>query len=285
MPQTYAIITERILATLGAGVVPWHNPWEQGIPRNLVSGKPYRGINVFLTAGAGFSSPYWLTLKQANEQGGGICKGSKGTSVVFWKWLDVEREDGEAKQIPLLRSYTVFNLDQCTGIKTPAMTEKGLFTPIEICEKAVSNMPQRPTIEHGEPQAYYRPLADAISMPRPELFDGPEEYYSTLFHELTHSTGHESRLNRHKEEHTNCLFGSPAYSKEELCAEMGAAFLCGVCGIDNRTVDNSAAYIASWLCVLKHDKHMVILAAAQAQRAADFIQREGAEGLGISSSD
>ncbi len=237
MQQTYAIITDRMLATLEAGVVPWHKPCEQGIPRNLVSGKPYRGINVFLTASAGVSSPYWLSFKQCKELKRSVKAGAKGTPVVFWKWLDVERDEGEAKQIPLLRYYTVFNLEQCTGIKTPVMTEKGPFTPIEFCEKVIGNMPQRPVMTHGEPRAYYRPLGDSVNMPRPELFDGPEEYYSTLFHELTHSTGHESRLNRHKEEHTNCLFGSPEYSKEELCAEMGAAFLCCVCGIDNRTVD------------------------------------------------
>jgi len=132
-------------------------------------------------------------------------------------------------------------------------------------------MPQRPTLHYEEPRAYYRPLTDAINMPRPELFDSPEKYYSTLFHEMTHSTGHERRLNRSTLTDL-CPFGSTSYSKEELVAEMGAAFLCGVCGIKNRTIDNSAAYIASWLRVLKNDKQMVILAAAQAQRAADFIQ-------------
>ena len=175
------------------------------------------------------------------------------------------------KRIPLLRYYTVFNLEQTTGIETPMEPHKQTFQPIERCEALVASMPQRPTLHHGEPRAYYRPLVDAINMPRPELFDSPEEYYSTLFHEMTHSTGHERRLNRPTLTDL-CPFGSTNYSKEELVAEMGAAFLCGVCGIENRTVDNSAAYIASWLRVLKNDKQMVILAAAQAQRAADFIQ-------------
>ena len=253
--------------------MPWHKPWEQGIPRNLVTKKPYRGVNVFLTASTGFASPYWLTLKQANERDGSIRKGEKGTPVIFWKWLEsaADSEEQETKRIPMLRYYTVFNLEQTTGIETPMEPHKQAFQPIERCEALVASMPQRPTLHYGEPRAYYRPLTDAINMPRPELFDSPEEYYSTLFHEMTHSTGHERRLNRSTLTDL-CPFGSTNYSKEELVAEMGAAFLCGVCSIENRTVDNSAAYIASWLRVLKNDKQMVILAAAQAQRAADFIQ-------------
>jgi antirestriction protein ArdC len=240
-----------------------------GILHNLVTKKPYRGVNVFLTASAGFASPYGLTLKQANALDGSIRKGEKGTPVVFWKWLESAADDEEhdAKRIPLRRYYTVFNLEQTTGIDTPREQHKQAFQPIGRREALVTSMPQRPTLHHGEPRAYYRPLVDAINMPRPEVFDSPEEYYSTLFHELTHSTGHARRLNRPTLTDF-CPFGSTNYSKEE----MGAAFLCGVCGIENRTVDNSAAYIASWLRVLKNDKQMVILAAAQAQRAADFIQ-------------
>jgi antirestriction protein ArdC len=273
MSHVYEIITERIMGKLEQGIVPWHKPWEQGIPRNLVTKKPYRGVNVFLTASAGFASSYWLTLKQANERDGSIRKGEKGTPVIFWKWLESAADDEEhdTKRIPLLRYYTVFNLEQTTGIETPMEPDRQAFQPIERCEALVTSMPQRPTLHHGEPRAFYRPLVDAINMPRPELFDSPEEYYSTLFHELTHSTGHERRLNRPTLTDL-CPFGSTNYSKEELVAEMGAAFLCGVSGIENRTVDNSAAYIASWLRVLKNDKQMVILAAAQAQRAADFVQ-------------
>ncbi len=274
MSKTYEIITERIMQKLEQGVVPWHKPWEQGIPRNLVSKHPYRGINVFLTASAGFSSPYWLTLKQANELRGSIQKGAKGTPVIFWKWLEREEPEDEAttaRRVPLLRYYTVFNLEQTTGIDAPVEPDKQAFQPLEQCERIVAGMPQRPAIQHGEPRAYYVPTWDRVNMPRPELFDSPEEFYSTLFHELTHSTGHASRLNRSTLTDL-CPFGSTNYSKEELVAEMGAAFLCGACGIENRTVDNSAAYVASWLRVLKNNRQMVILAAAQAQRAADFIQ-------------
>jgi antirestriction protein ArdC len=273
MSHVYAIVTERIMQKLEQGVVPWHKPWEQGIPRNLVSGKPYRGVNVFLTASAGFPSPYWLSFKQCKELHGSVKAGEKGTPVIFWKWLEVDdtESEGDTKQIPLLRYYTVFNLEQCIGIKAPAERKRPAFQPLAQCEHIVANMPQRSSVRHGEPRAYYQPLADTVNMPKPELFDGPEEYYSTLFHELTHSTGHRSRLHR-KGLDELAPFGSPAYSKEELVAEMGAAFLCGASGIDSKTVDNSAAYIASWLRVLGNDKQMVVLAAAQAQRSADFIQ-------------
>lgn len=274
MPNTYDIITDRILSKLADGIVPWHKPWEQGIPRNLVSKKPYRGVNVFLTASAGFASPYWLSFNQCKEKGGSVKAGSKGTAVVFWKRLAVPDRDNEDETaiIPFLRYYTVFNLEQTTGITVPDEPLKPSFEPMAQCEQVVQDMPLRPAIAHGEARAYYRPRTDSINMPSRQAFDGPEEYYSTLFHELTHSTGHADRLNRHKEQGADCQFGSPDYSREELVAEMGAAFLCGVCQIENKTIDNSAAYVASWLKVLKGDPKLVIIAAAQAQRAADYIQ-------------
>jgi antirestriction protein ArdC len=138
----------------------------------------------------------------------------------------------------------------------------------------ISNMPKRPTIEHGQPQAYYRPLTDTVNMPERCLFPKAEHYYSVLFHELTHSTGHISRLDRATLRDL-LAFGDTNYSREELCAEMGAAYLCGATGIANETVNNSAAYIQGWLGKLKHDKKLLIQAAAQAQKAADFILRKG----------
>jgi antirestriction protein ArdC len=271
--STYDRITARILQTLERGVVPWHQPWTVGIPRNLVSRQPYRGINVWLTVSAGFGSPYWLTFNQARALGGSIQKGAKGTPVVFWKWFDAE-SDGEAtdpRRGPLVRAYTVFNLEQTTGIDAPGDPDTPASQPLARCEAVVAHMPQRPRIQHGAARAAYASQLDVIHMPHPAWFDTLEAYYATLFHELTHSTGHASRL--HRATLTDaCPFGSPTYSQEELVAEMGAAFLCGVCGIENRTVDNSAAYLASWLEVLGQDTGLVILAAAQAQRAADFIQ-------------
>jgi antirestriction protein ArdC len=227
---------------------------------------------IWLTVSAGFASPAWLTLKQANALGGRIQPGARGTPVVFWQWDDADDEDEpHPRRRPLVRTYTVFNLEQTTGIDTPGNSDTPAYQPLACCDAVVAHMPQRPAIQHGAVRAAYAPQLDVIHMPHAAWFDAPEAYFSTLYHELTHSTGHPSHL--HRATLTDaCPFGSPTYSQEELVAEMGAAFLCGVCGIENRTVDNSAAYIASWLAVLEQDTRLVIVAAAQAQRAADYIQ-------------
>ena len=277
-PSVYDIITDRIIAQLENQVIPWHKPWKggtTGAPKNLKSGQPYRGINVFLLGMAPFAAPYWLTYRQATERGGSVKKGEHGYPVVFWKIFErTEKDDNNnerIKRLPCLRYYTLFNVEQCTGIEaptTPAVVSD--FHPIEKCEAVVAGMPQAPTITHNEGRAYCRPSTDAVSIPRPELFSDPAEYYCTLYHELSHATGHASRLDRPgiTEAH---FFGTCDYSKEELIAEMGAAFLCGHCGIESTTLDNSAAYLSGWLKRLRADSHLIITAAAQAQRAADFI--------------
>jgi len=276
--EVYQKITDRIIQLLEQGDVPWRKPWSGGPaahPKNLNTGKPYRGINVFMLHAAGYESPWWLTFKQARGRGGHVRKGEKGWPVVFWKFHEVGStdDDGKAttKAIPLLRQYTVFNVDQCDDIEAPAApgVKTFDFDPIASAEGVVANMPKRPTIGHGENRAYYRPSTDAVNMPKPERFSLPTEYYSTLFHELTHATGHTSRLDR-KLDTRLAAFGTADYSREELVAEMGAAFLCGHAGID-QTLDNSAAYIGGWLKRLRNDKRLVVTAAAQAQKAADFI--------------
>jgi len=278
--QVYSLITDRIINMLEAGTVPWHKPWN-GSQQNLVSKKDYRGINPLLLSSMHFSSPYWLSYKQAQSLGGQVKKGEHGTPVVFWKMLNksdsiTDDKTGDTlinpKFIPMLRYYTVFNVDQCEGIpieKIPKL-EQIEFSPISQCEKIVSNMPKRPVIKHNEPRAYYSPMSDFVNMPKQTLFESNKEYYSTLFHELTHSTGHSSRLDR-KGVTNLCRFGSTNYSKEELVAEMGACFLCGHTGIENKTINNSASYIKSWLSHLRNDNKLVIHAAAAAQKAADFI--------------
>ena len=281
--DVYEMVTDRILEALENGTVPWRKPWRGGTaagsPVNLKSKKAYRGINVFVLHLQGFSSRYWATFKQAKDLGGKVRKGSKGTPVVFWKWIDKKGKDDDGNEIvldryPILRYYTVFNLDQIDGIDDPdakaADDTPAKFNPIEAAEKIVDEMPNRPEITHNEPRAYYRPSTDTVNMPKPELFDVPAEYYSTIFHELTHSTGHESRLNRDGITKL-AAFGDDNYSQEELVAEMGAAFLCGHAGIENETIDNSAAYIDGWRKKLSTDKKLVVYAAAQAQKAADYI--------------
>ena len=194
----------------------------------------------------------------------------------------VEREDEDGNTItlvdgrnplgfPMLRQYTVFNSEQCDGIEIPKIEARD-NEPIADCEKIVSSMPKAPDIRHESTRAFYRPDEDFVSLPVLSAFDGSEEYYSTLFHELTHATGHASRLGRHgKREYTFHGFGSKNYSREELVAEMGAAFLSGHCGIENRTIDNSASYIDSWRAKLGENPKLVVIAAAQAQKSADFI--------------
>ena len=278
--KVYQIITDRIIGLLEQGTVPWQKPWSGNdqMPINLSSKKQYRGINVFLLAAMGYESPYWLTFLQAKKLGGTITKGEKACPVVFWKWLDPkDKQDGKGlehdRRIPMLRYYSVFNVAQCEGIddKVPLLElPEHDFNPIEDAEQIVSNMPNKPELTHKQARAFYRPSQDLVNMPRPQLFESDEEYYSTLFHELVHSTGHASRLNRFEKDQA-VAFGSHTYSKEELVAEMGSAFLCNTCGIAERTLINSAAYIAGWLKRLKDDTTFVVRAAAQAQKAVDYI--------------
>ena len=270
--DVYQIVTDRIIQLLESGTVPWHQPWKGGNqwPQNLISRRTYRGINLFLLNAARYTSPFWLTFRQVQSLGGSVKKGERSFPVVFWKILEEEVE-GEKKKIPFLRYHGVFNVAQCEGIKVPGLPiVESKFQPIERCEQVVAGMPKAPAIKHNAGRASYSPLLDEISLPETNLFESQEGYYSTLFHELTHSTGHLSRLNR-KEITDPIRFGSDPYSREELVAEMGAAFLCGHCEIENTTITQSASYIQNWLEQLKDDRKLVVHAAAQAQKACDFI--------------
>jgi antirestriction protein ArdC len=269
----YERITEVIIALLEQGNVPWHKPWKAstGWPRNLVSNKPYRGINVLLLHCMSYESPLWLTCRQANLLGGTVRKGEKACPVVFWKRLTVgEKDSTEERTIPLLRYYHVFNVAQCEGLKNGHPAPNGAEPPASRPEEIVANMPQRPAIKDGFTKAFYSLREDYVGMPARERFMRNEEYHATLFHELVHATGHESRLNRSTLTE-QAGFGSDPYCREELIAEIGAAFLCGQAEIGERTIDNSAAYVAEWLKRMKDDKKLIVQAAAQAQRAADFV--------------
>ncbi len=270
--NVYEIITRRIIEKLEAGTAPWCKPWTGGeMPRNLVTGKVYRGINLFLLNMMTYISPYWLTFNQCREKGGHIKAGAKSTPIVFWTKAKKENDEDGEKSIPVLRYYNVFNAEQCEGLKIEKTeAEERFFNPLEVCQMVINSMPNSPEIRHIDQRAYYVPAMDYVNMPKPETFRSAEEYCSTLFHEFTHSTGHASRLNR-KGITVHNGFGSADYGKEELVAEMGAAFLCGCTGIENRVIDNSAAYVAGWLKAIKEDKKIVITAAAAAQKAADYI--------------
>lgn len=284
--DVYAIVTETIMKKLEEGVVPWRKPWaaNSSIPLRMNNRQPYRGINVWLLGSQGYSSPYWGSFEQISKLGGKVKKGERASMVVFWKqtsrFVNVENEDGDdtlvEKKSAILRYYRVFNRDQCEGLEEVFPEVKKIdFNPITQCEEIIQHMPLRPEIRHGGGRAYYSPDQDYVSLPHPTSFSSLEHYYSVAFHELIHSTGHETRLSRN----IRNTYGSSAYSEEELIAEMGASFLCGVAGIENVTIDNSASYIGSWLAALKNDRKMVVFAASRAQKASDFILGKERDGM------
>lgn len=276
--DVYQMVTDRIIGLLERGTIPWQKPWatSNGMPKNLISKKEYRGINVFLLGCQQYSSPYWVTYKQAIEKNGHIRKGEKASLVVFWKMFDNlnldQTDDTKATgKIPMLRYYNLFNLEQCDGITSPTTEVPTYqFTPIEKAEQIVSGMKDRPEISYGGNRASYSPASDSIRMPYEARFEKSEEFYSVLYHELGHSTGHKSRLARQEVMEIN-QFGSEAYGSEELVAELTSSMLCGVAGISNQTIDLAASYIDGWLSVIKKDKKLVTVAAARAQAAADYI--------------
>ena len=269
--KSYERITERIVSLMEQGTVPWHKPWNvsTGLPGNLITKKPYRGINPFLLKTMGYDSPHWLTFRQAIQLGGSVKKGEKACPVVFWKSLNVtDEKSSKTLKIPLLRLYFVFNVAQCERLKNIPAEDTNSFAVTEAAA-IVAGMPQQPVIKHGMKGAYYSPSSDTVGMPTPKQFDAEEAYHAALFHEL-HSTGHEKRLKRQSIVERNG-FGTDPYCKEELIAELGSAFLCGQAGIVERTIDNSVAYLDGWLKRLKEDRTLIVYAAAQAQKAADFI--------------
>jgi antirestriction protein ArdC len=280
--NTYEMITNRILEKMKTGQVPWRRPWKFQPPRNLVSKRCYHGINFLLLTLNEFDSPYYVTFHQAKQLGGSIKKGEHGTPVVFWKLIETlekSEANGEEKSkvIPYLQYSTVFNLTQTEGIDAPKDAPKPL-EPLVVCEKIVEGFADKPQIAHTLlPRAFYQPETDNIHMPAKSSFVSREEYYSTLFHEYVHATGHEKRLNRHTQENTSFDFGSKDYSKEELVAEFGSAFLCAESHIDNRVIDNNAAYLRGWLKELQEDKKLIIYASAKAGKAVDYIRNKRGE--------
>ena len=269
----YEQITERIVNMLEKGTVPWQMGWKTRAawPCNLVSKRPYQGMNVFLLHAMSYESPFWLTYRQAQELGGNVRKGEKACPIIFCKRFEkVDEQSGEVEKIPMLRFYYVFNISQCENLKSiPSPTETPNTAPTKP-EEIVLGMPNRPEIKHGMRAAFYNPSEDFVGMPDKERFLTEAAYYKTLFHELTHSSGARHRLNRPGvAEAIN--FGSDPYCREELIAEMGAAFLCGQAGIAETALENSAAYIQGWLKKLQEDKRLIVQAASQAQKAANYI--------------
>ena len=267
----YGEITNRIMDQLNQGIIPWQKPWvASGAAVSHVTGKPYSLLNQMLLGRAG----EYVTYKQAQQKGGWIRKGEKASMVVFWKWMTVKDEDtDEEKEVPLLRYYNVFHIDQCEGLE--AKHTKPLQNSANAdatAEAIIADYVKREGVrlDHQEgDRAFYRPSTDTITLPLMRQFKEVAEYYSTAFHEMTHSTGHAKRLDRLEK---TAFFGSDAYSKEELIAEIGAAALVNRAGLETaKSFRNSAAYIQSWLQALKNDKRFIVSAAGKAEKAVDYI--------------
>jgi antirestriction protein ArdC len=276
------MVTDFVIRRLEEGVIPWQMPFKgYAVPQNYVSKRAYRGINTLLLSSLNYENPYFLTFDQVKELGGKVKKGEKGIPVVFWKVLENKTEthtnrqgDTVADTKPMLRYYYVFNVAQTENVEYnfPKPIEFKESDTIVAGENIYLNMPQRPRLEvSNRVQAFYSPAEDYVHMPSKEYFKTNHDYYATLFHELIHSTGHKSRLDREELEGMS-FFGDENYSKEELTAEIGAAFLCAEIKIDTLNVLNSSAsYIQSWLRKLKDDKTLIMRASSKAQKAVDFI--------------
>lgn len=267
----YQEVTDRIIEALEAGAAPWVKPWKAGsgsaeLPHNAISGNNYKGINTLLLwgAGIGFSSNTWLTFKQAKDLGGCVRKGEKGTQVIFFKMLPTkDKVTGKDGVIPMLKSYTVFNSEQCDDLKpgkVPAPVVTNDTTALTLARDNGA------TVAHGGDRACFIPSADVINMPPQSAFTDPNQYESTLLHELTHWTGHKSRLDRLKGD----KFGSETYAFEELVAEIGSAMLCAHMDVPHEELQH-VDYVANWLKVLKGDKKAIFKAAKLAQAASESL--------------
>ena len=275
--SVYEMVTERIIEELEKGSIPWERPWRgtRSGAYNFITKRSYSLMNQMMLKHRGA----YGTFKQWTEKGGKIRKGEKSEIVVFWKFQIVEEENEETgekeeKKIPMLRYYNVFHISQVDGVE---LKEEELpeVEPIESAEKIKRDYVEREHIkilEYATNEAFYSPTGDFIQVPEKGQYKDVNEFYATLYHEMVHSTGHKSRLNRlEKDAH----FGNGVYSREELCAELGSAFLMNLLGLENKkTFRNNAAYIQNWMQVLKNDPRFIVSAAGKAEKAVKFIMNE-----------
>lgn len=277
--NAYEMVTNRIIEQLEQGIIPWQKPWSgtHNGAYNRISNKPYSLINQMMLSHDG----EYASFKQWSDLGGKIKKGSKSEVVVFWKIqpYEEENENGEKiiKQIPLLRHYNVFHISQVEGVEPKEKIEFAEHEPIEEAERIKLDYMSREHLQIFEKvtnRAFYTPTFDYIEVPCKEQYEYIEEFYSTLFHEMIHSTGHKSRLDR-LETGASAHFGGESYSKEELTAELGSAFLINKLGIESeKSFRNSSAYIQNWLQVLKNDNKFIISASSRAEKAVKYILNE-----------
>ena len=292
--KVFQMVTDKIIAEMEKGIIPWQKPWTGGAQNYAIShttGKQYSMLNQWLL---GCRSGEWLTFNQVKAEGGSVKAGEKSSIIVFWqtsytKTVKVTKtdEDGneetELKKIavrcPILKYFNVFHIDQCNGIKPRYSKPEGEqvkfdHDPIEDAENVVGLYFNREACTLNvtdSDQAFYRPSSDSVTVPMLSQYEITEEYYSTLFHEMVHSTGHRDRLNRDTLT-KSAAFGSEVYSREELVAEMGAAFMIAKLGIDcEKAFRNSVAYLQSWIKALRNDKKMIVVAAGRAEDAVEYI--------------
>lgn len=271
----YGEITNRIIAEMEKGEIPWKKPWmAAGVAVSHTTGKAYSLLNQMLLGRAG----EYLTFKQVQTEGGYVRKGERSKMIVFWTWIEKEDEEtGEIAQVPFLKYYNVFHIDQCEGISAKHARElTETANADETAERVIADYVQREGVQIVNEQgnrAFYQPATDKIVLPLMAQFAETAEYYSTAFHEMVHSTGHMKRLNRLD---APAHFGSEDYSKEELIAEIGASALNHHCGLETpNSFRNSAAYLQNWLQVLKNDKRFIVSAAGKADKAVSLILGEG----------
>ncbi|REG78504.1 ArdC family protein [Algoriphagus antarcticus] len=286
-------VTNEIIEGIQNENLTWEQVWNpKNAPKNYASDRPYLGFNAlwlgWVTNSKKFNTPYFLTYKQAKQLGGNVKKNEKGNKVVFWKISKFVKgkstnNEGENEDVfgrkftPFI--WTVFNIDQIEGVDfSIEESEERVFSPIETCESIISGYADCPNIVHEGNEAFYSPVNDFINMPDKEAFKGDEQFYSILFHEMIHSTGHENRLGRFAERSDLVGFGSIEYSKEELIAEMGASYLNAFAGIKDANFKNSLAYMKGWLKPLQDDPKMLIYAAQKAHQAANYILGIESEG-------
>lgn len=285
--NVYQMVTDRVIEQMKKGIIPWQRPWTGTAGTiNYVTRKPYSLLNQMLLGREG----EWITFKQLKERGGSIKKGAKAGIVVFYgkyTYTKEEKEDGQETTvvkehtIPVLRYYNVFHIDDCTGIESKLESKPAAVAtePIGNAEAIIDGYVGREeglTFKNDQPsnRAYYNPFSDTVVVPMLSQYTIVEEYYSTTFHEFTHSTMAESRCNR-KKENALAAFGSKNYSREELVAELGSAMLCTVAGLNSdKAFKNSVAYIQGWLKALANDNKMIVWAASRAEKAARYIMGE-----------
>ena len=270
---SYQIITDQLIAAMQGGQIPWRKTWSGNQPCNAFNKNVYKGINTLVLGLAPFTDNRWATWNQIVERGGNVKQGEEKnyTRIVLWNWSKKEDKQGNITSIPFLKYYRIYNVEQCDNLDLPALvTPSEERDTIAEAEAIVSAYHSCPEIQPAQ-NAWYSPVKDIIGIPDMAFFESSDAYYSTLFHEMAHSTGHSSRLNR-KEVVNTASFGTNDYSKEELVAEFTAYFLCNACGIANeRLQENTTAYLQSWIKVLQKDPKIAVQCAGIAQKVTDYI--------------